>query len=259
MSVSVVASSDNTYVRTIVLRALERGLRIDHILMGSRAENVLFKVNSLRRIRGRLGWLEVLRRLRSRHADVDVHSSQRSLKEVAESHGIPVVEYDSVNSGAVLAALAQARSGVVVLAGCGLVDRAFIAAASGRCINGHPALLPGLRGVDVVDWALHLGRAVGVTAHLVEPAVDSGAILVSRPVHISPGESYAEFRRRVVAEQAEVVVEAAHQVVAGRAQGVRHAMSESTLCFAAPDRVRRDAIVKYHRLASAMETIAARR
>ncbi len=178
---------------------------------------------------------------------------------MAVALGISVNEYDSVNSGAVLATLAQARSGVVVLAGCGLVDRAFIAAASGRCINGHPALLPGLRGVDVVDWALHLGRAVGVTAHLVEPAVDSGAILVSRLVPVSAGESYAEFRRRVVAEQAEAVVEAAQQVITGRAQGVRHAMNESTLCFAAPDRVRRDAITKYHRLASSVETIDAAR
>jgi len=248
VSVSIVASSDNMYVRTIVLRALGRGLHIDRIFVGSRAENIMFKVNSLRRIRNRLGWREVFLRLRSRNSDVELPCSQRPLKELADSLGIPVVEYDSVNSGAVLAGLAQARSGVVVLAGCGLVDRAFIAAASGRCINGHPALLPGLRGVDVVDWALYLGRGVGVTAHLVEPAVDSGAILVSRAVHAIAGESYAEFRRRIVAEQAEVVVEAAHQVIAGQAQGARHAMNESTLCFAAPDKVRRDAIMKYHRL-----------
>lgn len=256
MSVSIVASSDNFYVRAILLRALDTGLRVDRVLVGSRAENLLFKLNSLRRIRRRLGWIEVLRRLRSRNVEFRVDPSEKLLRELAHSLGIPIVEYDSVNSGCVLAALAEARSDAVVLAGCGLVDRAFIAATSGRCINGHPALLPGLRGVDVVDWALHLGVGVGVTAHLVEPAVDSGAILVSRPVHVISGESYAEFRRRIISEQAEAVVEAAHLVVTGRATGIPHATSESILCFAAPDEVRRDAAEKYRRMASSTEGVA---
>src|SRR3546814_1811957 len=79
---------------------------------------------------------------------------------------------------------------VVGLAGCGLVDRAVIHVARGGCVNGHPAILPGIRGVDVVEWAL-VGEdePLGVTAHLVVPQVDAGEILRVERVEPEAGET----------------------------------------------------------------------
>lgn len=246
MKIVIVASRENAYVRAIVSGAIDRGLEVSKILIGSKAENFLFKVNSLRRIYSRLGWREVLRRLITRNSEIyGLPSPLQSLRACAAAAGVAVVEYDFVNGGAVLAELAEARGGVVVLAGCGIVDKAFIAAANGNCINGHPALLPGLRGVDVVEWALYRGVKTGVTAHRVEPSVDAGEIIVTKDVPIVSGEAYLDFRRRILIAQANVVVEALSQLVTGQARPIAHDISQSEICFAASDEVRRDAVKKY--------------
>lgn len=248
MKAVVVASSDNAYVRAVARGIVERGHPLALVLIGSRAENLLFKLNSLRRIRDRLGWREVLARLRDRKTEVYEGSTGPSMREIAAAAGARVVEYDQVNGGAVLAELSEIDGAIVVLAGCGLVDSAFIAAARGRCLNGHPALLPGLRGVDVVDWALHEQVPLGVTAHWVEPSVDAGGILVTRPLAPEVGESALAFRRRIVATQAEALAEAFDLAATGRDTAVAHDLSRSTLRFAAPRAVRESARRRFDEL-----------
>jgi methionyl-tRNA formyltransferase len=245
MRLIVIASSDNSYVRAIVRGALSRELTIAKILIGSRAENFLFRLNSLRRIWSRLGWCEVVARLKTRHTEVYSDTTDQSINQIAARIGIPVIEYDDVNSGFVLAEIAEVRDGLVALAGCGLVGSAFIAAAQARCINGHPALLPGLRGVDVVEWALYEEATVGVTAHLVELSVDAGGIIASRAVPFVAEEGYVDFRKRVLNIQAEVVIEALDAVASDRAKPIPHDISQSQMCYAAPNFIRESAKRKF--------------
>src|SRR5258708_4981383 len=54
-------------------------------------------------------------------------------------------------------------------------------------IGVHPSLLPRHRGPDPYFWAIDSGDEVtGVTAHMLEPAYDTGAILRQVPLRIDP-------------------------------------------------------------------------
>lgn len=54
-------------------------------------------------------------------------------------------------------------------------------------VGVHPSLLPRHRGPDPYFWALDCGDEVtGVTAHVLDPEYDAGAILGSREVRIDP-------------------------------------------------------------------------
>ena len=54
-------------------------------------------------------------------------------------------------------------------------------------INVHPALLPSFPGLDAIGQALEHGvRITGVTVHFVDEGVDSGPIILQRPVPVPP-------------------------------------------------------------------------
>lgn len=239
--VVVVTRSDSAYARAVVAHLCASGHSPALVLLGSRSERALFNYRSLRRVSAQLGWREAFVRLRRSRSSPVPMTDRPPLREQAAEHGFAVREYDAINEGGMIVEILALPDAVAVLAGCGLVDRALIAAARGGCVNGHPALLPGIRGVDVVEWALVDDQPLGVTAHLVEPRVDAGAVILRRPLEPRPGEDYHAFNGRLVEAQAEVLAEAAVRVATGSAELQPNPLQEGRLVFAAPDRVHREA------------------
>jgi phosphoribosylglycinamide formyltransferase-1 len=77
---------------------------------------------------------------------------------------------------------------LIVLAGyMQLLSPSFVARFRNRIVNVHPALLPSFPGLDAVQQALDHGvKVTGVTVHFVDEGVDSGPIIVQRPVPVPP-------------------------------------------------------------------------
>lgn len=77
---------------------------------------------------------------------------------------------------------------LVVLAGyMALLDAGFITRFRDRIVNVHPALLPAFPGIRAIEQALEYGvRIFGVTVHLVDEGVDTGAIILQGAVEL-PG------------------------------------------------------------------------
>jgi phosphoribosylglycinamide formyltransferase-1 len=75
---------------------------------------------------------------------------------------------------------------LVVLAGyMQLLSAALVGRFANRIINVHPALLPSFPGLDAVQQALDHGvKITGVTVHFVDEGVDSGPIILQRPIPV---------------------------------------------------------------------------
>jgi phosphoribosylglycinamide formyltransferase-1 len=73
---------------------------------------------------------------------------------------------------------------LVVLAGyMALLDPGFIARFPDRIVNVHPSLLPAFPGLHAVEQAVAHGvKVVGVTVHLVDDGMDTGAIIAQRAI-----------------------------------------------------------------------------
>jgi phosphoribosylglycinamide formyltransferase-1 len=82
--------------------------------------------------------------------------------------------------------LADRRVDLIVLAGyMELLSPEFVRRFPNRIVNVHPALLPSFPGLDAVGQALRHGvRVTGVTVHFVDEGVDSGPIILQRPVEV---------------------------------------------------------------------------
>ena len=81
---------------------------------------------------------------------------------------------------------------------CSCSPAGFVARFAGRVINVHPALLPSFPGLDAIGQALAHGvRVTGVTVHFVDEGVDSGPIVLQRPVAVPASRDREELEREI--------------------------------------------------------------
>jgi methionyl-tRNA formyltransferase len=72
----------------------------------------------------------------------------------------------------------------------------------------HASLLPRYRGAAPVQWAIANGETLtGVTTMRIEAGLDTGDILLQRPVEIGPEETAAELSARLAEAGAGLLVE----------------------------------------------------
>jgi phosphoribosylglycinamide formyltransferase-1 len=108
---------------------------------------------------------------------------------------------------------------LIVLAGyMQLLSRSFVGRFRNRIINVHPALLPSFPGLDAIGQALEHGvRITGVTVHFVDEGVDSGPIVLQRPVPVPPGRDRAELEDAIHRTEHALLPEAVRLIASGRA------------------------------------------
>lgn len=106
---------------------------------------------------------------------------------------------------------------LVVLAGyMQLLSDAFIRRFRNRVINVHPALLPAFPGLDAIGQAIaHGARVTGVTVHFVDEGVDTGPILMQRPVELTYTRPVQEVEQEIHAVEHELLPRAIELIASG--------------------------------------------
>ena len=98
-----------------------------------------------------------------------------------------------------------------------LLSPSFVDRFRNRIINVHPALLPSFPGLDAVGQALEHGvRITGVTVHFVDEGVDSGPILLQRPVPVPANRDRAALEETIHATEHALLPEAIRLIAGGR-------------------------------------------
>jgi phosphoribosylglycinamide formyltransferase-1 len=144
-----------------------------------------------------------------RAADAGIETSVFPLDE----HG------DRATRDAAMAEWAERRSAdLIVLAGyMQLLSPGFVARFPGRIVNVHPALLPSFPGLDAISQALEHGvRITGVTVHFVDEGVDSGPIILQRPVPVPPDRDRAALEDAIHRTEHALYPETIRMIAEGR-------------------------------------------
>lgn len=113
--------------------------------------------------------------------------------------------------------LASREVGLVVLAGfMELLGPDLIKRFRGRIINVHPALLPAFPGLRAIERALEHGvRVTGVTVHFVDEGVDSGPVILQRPVELAYPVDIREVEERIHEAEHELLPRAIRLIAHG--------------------------------------------
>ncbi|HET9227884.1 MAG TPA: phosphoribosylglycinamide formyltransferase [Thermoanaerobaculia bacterium] len=121
----------------------------------------------------------------------------------ARELGIPAEAIPHAQEQKALEALRREEVEWVCLAGyMRLLSPAFVAAFRRRILNIHPSLLPAFPGLDAQEQALAHGVKVsGCTVHLVDEGLDSGPIVVQRPVPVLDGDTPRVLAARILEQE----------------------------------------------------------
>ena len=179
---------------------------------------------------------------RSRHPVVGVVTQpdrargrgQRSqaspVKQVAEQHGLTVLQPVRLREDGFLDALRRLGSDLGVVAAYGkILNDEVLATPPSGLINVHASLLPKYRGAAPIHRAVMAGESVtGVTIMRVVKALDAGPMIssVSRPVR--EDETSAEVENSLAELGAAALVEAIDRLAAGEATETAQNESEAT-------------------------------
>jgi methionyl-tRNA formyltransferase len=132
------------------------------------------------------------------------------IKALALSLGLPVLQPEKVKDPLFIAQLTDLEPELIVVAAFGqILPAALLNIPPLGCVNVHPSLLPKYRGAAPINWAIIRGEArTGVTTYLMDPGMDTGAILLQREVEIGPDETAEELGERLAAIGGQLVIEA---------------------------------------------------
>ena len=92
---------------------------------------------------------------------------------------------------------------LVVLAGyMRLLTSVLVEPYAGRMINIHPSLLPAFPGKDAIGQAWKYGvKVTGVTVHLVDGGMDTGAVIAQAAVEIAPNDTLESLETKIHAAE----------------------------------------------------------
>lgn len=141
-----------------------------------------------------------------------------TITRLAWAQQIPVWEVASLSDARTLALLAGFQAEVIVVA-CFpyLFPPALLQLPRSGSLNLHPSLLPAYRGPSPLFWiARQDERQTGVTLHLLDEGIDTGAIIAQAVFERPDGLAEADLERRCATEGAALLVQALRQLQAGR-------------------------------------------
>jgi phosphoribosylglycinamide formyltransferase-1 len=145
---------------------------------------------------------------------------ERARKAGVETAVFPASDYDDRLARDVALGdwIEERQADLVVLAGyMQLLSEDFVGRFRHRVINVHPALLPSFPGIDAVRQAIdHGSRITGVTVHFVDEGVDSGPIIMQRPVPVAPSRDWDETESAIHATEHALLPETIRLLAAGR-------------------------------------------
>jgi len=150
----------------------------------------------------------------------DATALERAKQAEVESAVFPAADYQdrSARDAALGDWIERTEADLVVLAGyMQMLSPEFVERFRGRVINVHPALLPAFPGIDAVQQAIdHGAKITGVTVHFVDEGMDSGPIILQRPVPVAPSREWAETERAIHATEHALLPETIRLIAAGR-------------------------------------------
>lgn len=123
-----------------------------------------------------------------------------------------VLAHDGPEIGRVLAERAPSLG---VIGGARILPREVIEAFAVGVLNLHPGLIPEVRGLDALLWAVRGDHPLGVTAHLVDERVDAGAVLATETIRVAQDDTPFDLSEKLYHAQLGLLRPALERAVSG--------------------------------------------
>lgn len=132
------------------------------------------------------------------------------VKVLAQQHGIPVCQPETLKDAAAQAQLAALIPELIVVAAYGkILPQAVLDIPKKGCINVHGSLLPKYRGAAPIQWAvINNEPSAGVTIMQMAQGLDTGDMLLKKETPVGENETAGELFDRIAELGAQALSEA---------------------------------------------------
>lgn len=153
------------------------------------------------------------------------------IKQAISGTSIPLLQPAKIKTPDAVASLQALNSDVIVVMAYGqILPRAVLDLPRLACLNLHASLLPRWRGAAPVQAAIAAGdRETGITVMSMDEGLDTGDILLQRPLEISPSETGGSLHDRLGAAAPEAMLAALRLLAKGGAPRVPQDNTRATL------------------------------
>lgn len=144
------------------------------------------------------------------------------VKELAESHHIPVYQPLSLRQEAAQAELAALNADVMIVVAYGLIlPEAVLRAPKKGCINIHASLLPRWRGAAPIQRCIEAGDSeTGIAIMQMDKGLDTGAVWREAKVAITQTMTAGQLHDALKTVGANLLIETLPTILAGESQPV---------------------------------------
>ncbi len=143
------------------------------------------------------------------------------VKEFALEKGIKLFQPEKLKDTDFIDNLKAIYPDIIVVVAFRMLPREVWAIPRLGTFNLHASLLPQYRGAAPINWAIINGEArTGVTTFLIDHQIDTGSILLSEGVDITPLETAGELHDRLMAIGASLVVRTVQGLAAGKINAI---------------------------------------
>ena len=152
------------------------------------------------------------------------------VKQLAEQHGIPVLQPLTLKAVEIQQQLAIFQADVMVVAAYGLIlPVAVLQMPHHGCLNIHASLLPRWRGAAPIQRAILAGDAeTGITIMQMDEGLDTGAMLIKKTCLVSVQDTAQTLHDRLAKLGAEAIIEALNKLSHGNISGVAQDAAQAT-------------------------------
>ncbi|WP_133273797.1 formyl transferase [Hymenobacter radiodurans] len=142
-----------------------------------------------------------------------------------------VLHVPSVNSAECIAALQELQPDVIVVNGTRIISKKVLTSVPCPFVNTHAGITPLYRGVHGGYWALTQNDRAhcGVSVHLVDPGIDTGAIIAQALIEPTPEDNFITYPLLQLAAGLPLLKQAVRDALHGNIQLKKPPTGESRL------------------------------
>jgi len=153
------------------------------------------------------------------------------VSQVAQAHGILVLQPKQIRDAVFIEDLADLRPDMMVTAAYGkILPRHVLSLPPLGCYNVHASVLPAYRGPAPVRWAIINGEeTTGITIFRMDEGMDTGDLLAADSLAIGPNETAGMLTERLARLAARIITPALRDILEGTARFVPQEHDKATV------------------------------
>jgi methionyl-tRNA formyltransferase len=141
-----------------------------------------------------------------------------AVKEYALEHNLRLLQPTNLKDETFLAELQSLNANLQVVVAFRMLPEVVWSMPKLGTFNLHASLLPNYRGAAPINWAIINGETkTGVTTFFIDDKIDTGAMILSKEIEISPNENAGELHDKLMNLGKEAVKETLALIESGNA------------------------------------------